>query len=123
MDWAPLVSLVVAGFALVGTLAQTLQQHLKTERETRVQEAANVVLGYNHLTEDLWSQMLDLRGELTTSKQRICELERLLEETRASYREERAAWEAERRVLTERVAQLQAELRELQRQRAAIGEP
>jgi hypothetical protein len=114
MEWTSLVPLLVASLALMGTIAQALQQDRKAARESRVQEAANIVLGYNHLTDDLWNQMALLREELGRSQARICELEKALAANQEAYRAERAAWEEERRTLTERVAQLQIELRLLQ---------
>ena len=95
-------ALIVSVFTLVRGWMADRRKAVLDERNSKIEEAAKVVLSYSQLCDDLQRQIEANNAEIARLRQELAEL-------RTQSQIDREAWEAER-------ADLQAQIEELQRE-------
>ena len=95
-------ALIVSAFTLVRGWMADRRKAVLDERNSKIEEAAKVVLGYSQLVDNLQKQIEVNNAEITRLHLELAEL-------RKQSQIDREAWEAER-------ADLQAQIEELQRE-------
>ena len=106
-------ALIVSAFTLVRGWMADRRKAVLDERNSKIEEAAKVVLSYSQLCDDLQKQIAVNNAEIERLKRELIEL-------RQQSQADREAWEAERADLQEQIKQLQEENKSLRTELAKL---
>jgi len=106
-------ALIVSAFTLVRGWMADRRKAVLDERNSKIEEAAKVVLSYSQLCDGLQKQIAVNNAEIERLKRELIEL-------RQQSQGDREAWEAERADLQDRIKQLQEENKSLRTELAKL---